>query len=210
MRHPRQPASGSSPRKTLRPSRVVLARVTLGACALAGLLATRPAAAQPASLPLTGSAWSENVGWIDFAPAHGGARIAATHLSGYAWGPDVGWIKLGADAGGPYANSGPADWGVNRDAAGALSGYAWSETLGWIHFGAGHAQLGIGPGGALAGYAWSDTLGWIHFDGPGYQVTGGGSGGAAEIPTVGEWGLLLLAVVLAALGATRLARVPGC
>ena len=50
---------------------------------------------------LTGLAWGENVGWINF---NGGAEAAppqparldrsAARLRGYAWGENIGWISL--------------------------------------------------------------------------------------------------------------------
>ena len=134
--------------------------------------------------------------------------VTSTHLAGFAWGPNVGWIKLGADGAGPYANDSRNNWGVNRDAQGNLGGFAWSETLGWLDFSSADGQLVIAADGTFTGYAWSSSLGWIHFAGPGYGVERvGGVGGAAEIPTVGEWGLILLATLLAALGAARVRRI---
>jgi hypothetical protein len=109
-------------------------------------------------------AWSENTGWLNFAPSTGGVTVNPTYLAGYAWQQNIGWIKLGANAGGPYANTGAANWGVNRDNAGNLSGYAWSETMGWINFAPSHGGVTINPvSGAFDGYAWGANIGWISF-----------------------------------------------
>ena len=111
-------------------------------------------------------AWSETSGWLNFKPTNGGVTVHAQYLSGYAWAANVGWVKLGADGGGPYANTDSTNWGVNRDAAGALSGYAWGENVGWINFDHDHdqGQVTIDPvSGDFDGYAWSANLGYIHF-----------------------------------------------
>jgi hypothetical protein len=113
-------------------------------------------------------AWSENAGWINFAPAHGGATVHAAGtngcLSGYVWAENVGWIKLGNGSDGPYGNSTDTDWGVNMDAAGNLSGYAWGENVGWINFHADDDQVTIDIlTGFFDGYAWAENVGWIHF-----------------------------------------------
>ena len=45
---------------------------------------------------LSGYAWGENVGWINFEPAYGGVFIdpATGEFSGYAWGENIGWLKF--------------------------------------------------------------------------------------------------------------------
>jgi hypothetical protein len=129
----------------------------------------------PAANIATGQrfAWSENTGWINFAPTHGGGATVVSagangYLSGYAWSENLGWIKLG-DGTGPYANNSATDWGVNMDAAGNLSGYAWSENAGWINVDATHGQVVIAttPGqantGNIGGFAWGENVGWVHF-----------------------------------------------
>ena len=116
--------------------------------------------------------WSENAGWINFRSSHGEVTVHKTHLSGWAWAENIGWIKLGADGGGPYANSSADDWGVNNDGQGRLSGYAWSENVGWINFHPSGSQVVISSKGRFDGYAWAENIGWIHFknDDPFYNV----------------------------------------
>lgn len=112
-------------------------------------------------------AWSAHTGWEDYAPTHGGVKVvpngASGYLRGFVWAENIGWIKLGAGTG-PYANTGPADWGVNMDASGKLSGYAWSSHCGWINFSPSHGLVAIDPAsGLFSGFAWGENIGWIHF-----------------------------------------------
>jgi len=118
-------------------------------------------------------AWSENSGWVNFRPTHGGVTVHTTYLSGYAWAENIGWIKLGNDNGGPYNNIEATDWGVNNDGSGNLFGYAWSEIAGWINFNPTHSQVTIDLGtGSFDGYAWAENIGWVHFKNaePAYNV----------------------------------------
>ncbi len=63
---------------------------------------------------LSGKAWSQTVGYIDFAPTGGGVTIDSSgNFSGYAWGDKVGWISFNCGNGGgsctiPYNVS--TDW----------------------------------------------------------------------------------------------------
>lgn len=117
--------------------------------------------------PTSHFVWSENAGWVNFAPEHGGGvTVSSTHLSGYAWAENIGWIKLGVTGGGPYANTGAANWGVNVDESAKLSGFAWSENAGWINFHPEHSQVTIKmTTGQFEGYAWGENIGWIKFSG---------------------------------------------
>lgn len=52
-------------------------------------------AAKAADGTLSGYAWSENAGWINFAPSGGGVTVdTAGNLKGYAWGENLGWISF--------------------------------------------------------------------------------------------------------------------
>ena len=82
--------------------------------------ATPSATPQPSNYPLTGWAWSSNIGWISFSSANPGA-MGPTDKD-YA-----GLIKV-AHAAGTY--------GVYlQSSTGLLTGYAWSPSIGWIKFG---------------------------------------------------------------------------
>jgi hypothetical protein len=124
-------------------------------------------------------AWGENVGWANAAPTSGGQPVTVHYtgdagwLSGLAWGENIGWIKMGSEAGGPFANTTAANWGVNLDASGALSGLAWGENVGWINFGHAHCDAAIDMAtGMFAGHAWGENIGWLKFSGasPDYGV----------------------------------------
>lgn len=121
-------------------------------------------------------AWGTNVGWINFAPTHGGVTVYSDHLEGYAWGENIGWIRLGTHTGGgthTYANTTKDNYGVNRDANGNLSGYAWGTNVGWINFNPSDGGVTIDPAtGSFDGYAWGENVGWIHFKNaaPAYNV----------------------------------------
>ena len=44
---------------------------------------------------LSGYAWGENVGWINFAPTGGGVSANSSgDLYGYAWGENIGWLSF--------------------------------------------------------------------------------------------------------------------
>ena len=76
------------------------------------LSALQPARAAEGTISDTDKwAWSENAGWINFRPIHGGVTVLDTCLTGYAWAENIGWIKLGNDSGGPYPNTTATDWG---------------------------------------------------------------------------------------------------
>ena len=118
--------------------------------------------------PANKYAWGTNIGWLNFAPTHGGGvTIHDDHLEGYVWAENVGWIRLGTHtAGSPhtYGNSSALDYGVNHDGSGNLSGYAWGTNIGWINFNPTHSQVTIDLStGEFDGYAWSENVGWIHF-----------------------------------------------
>ncbi|HAO20197.1 MAG TPA: hypothetical protein DCQ37_06725, partial [Desulfobacteraceae bacterium] len=61
---------------------------------------------------LSGYAWSENTGWINFRPVGGGVFIDPSgNFSGYAWGETIGWIH--------FANTTPAYKVVTKWLSGA-------------------------------------------------------------------------------------------
>jgi hypothetical protein len=127
-------------------------------------------------------AWGTNIGWVNFAPTHGGVTVYPDHLEGYAWAENIGWIRLGTHTSGgshAYANTTAGNYGVNRAPDGKLSGYAWSTNTGWINFNPTHSQVTIDSAtGEFDGYAWGENVGWIHFKGT----------GAAAYNVVTVWG----------------------
>jgi len=106
-------------------------------------------------------AWSENAGWINFAPQSGGVTVTPAGLSGYAWAENIGWVQLAYTNQTTYNNTSATDWGVKLVGK-ALQGFAWSESVGWINFNPQYGGVTI-TNGWFYGYAWSENLGWIHF-----------------------------------------------
>lgn len=115
--------------------------------------------------PENGTAWSENIGWIDAGGGSYGLVVKQAWLEGTAWSENVGWISFGE---GPVDELGysqqSGDTGVNRSTGtGMLDGYAWSENTGWIRFGANTSENAVmDDAGVFSGYAWSENLGWIY------------------------------------------------
>jgi hypothetical protein len=126
------------------------------------------------------NAWSENVGWMNWRDANGGAsgaHVGSGFMSGHVWNENVGWISLGDGTplnGFDYTNQSGADSGVNVDPSGILWGYAWGENIGWIQINAGQfanppQPAYLGCDGRLHGYAWAENVGWINL-----SLTAGG------------------------------------
>ncbi len=106
---------------------------------------------------ITGSykyAWSDQVGYINFAPTNGGITVTDSALSGYAWSENTGYI-----------NFAPNQGGVLNDGNGNLSGSAWGEGLGYIDF----DNVSINTStGRFSGTATGDLVGTLTFDCPNY------------------------------------------
>jgi len=108
--------------------------------------------AHAANIVADAYAWSENGGWINFAPTSGGGvTVGDSRISGYAWSENFGWIALA-----------PLGAGVHN-AAGLLSGFAWGENAGWINFAPPAGGVSIAPNGQFTGWAWGENIGWINF-----------------------------------------------
>jgi hypothetical protein len=120
--------------------------------------------------------WGENIGWMNWRDANGGAqgvRVTATYLSGFVWGENVGWISVGdgtpGGAGPRYTNATGDDTGVNILSGGDLAGFAWGENIGWINFDTA-AALGSqrarydSAANRFRGFAWGENVGWINLD----------------------------------------------
>jgi hypothetical protein len=102
-----------------------------------------------ASGNITGYAWSENIGWINFGITNGDATVEDAVLTGYAWNENTGRINLNPDNG-----------GVTNNWLGTLSGYAWGEGVGWINF----SGVIINDNGEFTGQATGTNIGTINFD----------------------------------------------
>ena len=159
-------------------------------------------------------AWGTNVGWINFNQTNGGVTVYDDHLEGYAWGENVGWIRLGTCTTGAngctHANTSKTNYGVNR-IGNQLSGYAWGANVGWINFAPTNGGVTVDPGtGWFDGYAWGENIGWIHFRGgsvpTAYGVRLANVLPPTPVPTLSEWGMLILAGLVAGYGAWALRR----
>jgi hypothetical protein len=111
--------------------------------------------ARAGNIAASSYAWSENAGWVNFAPNAGpGVTVSASTVTGYAWSENFGWINLSPVGGGGVVNNG----------GGTLSGYAWGENSGWINFAPANGGVAInGTTGQFSGYAWGENIGWINF-----------------------------------------------
>ncbi len=98
-------------------------------------------------------AWSENLGWLNFAVDGGNIHITDASLTGYIWSENAGWIILN-----------PSTSGVINDGNGNLSGYAWGENIGWIDFNPTGGGVIINSSGEFLGYAYGENAGWIVFN----------------------------------------------
>lgn len=112
-------------------------------------IATNASETQGTINPNAKYAWSNNVGWINFAPAKSNVQITDSVLTGSAWSTNDGWINLA-----------PAKGGVKNNGAGQLSGSAWGEQVGWIDF----SDVSINSAGKFTGTATGTVIGTLTFD----------------------------------------------
>lgn len=105
---------------------------------------------------VTGVAWSNNIGWINFGITTGDIHVTDTVLTGEAWNKYFGWIKLD-----------PTNGGVTNDAEGNLSGTAWGSNIGWIDF----SGVIINSSGLFTGTANGTNAGIINFSCANCNVT---------------------------------------
>ncbi len=99
-------------------------------------------------------AWSNNIGWINFAPTdsnknYAGLNVGDTNIIGNAWSQNFGWI-----------NFSPKNGGVKNTDTGNLSGNAFGENAGWINF----DGVSINCDGQFSGKATGDIVGTVNFD----------------------------------------------
>jgi len=100
---------------------------------------------------VSGYAWSENIGWINFGATGNNIHITDSALTGDAWNENKGWIKLD-----------PNQSGVKNTSSGTLSGYAWGGEVGWINF----SGVTINSSGRFVGITNGDNtnVGRVNFD----------------------------------------------
>jgi type II secretory pathway pseudopilin PulG len=123
-------------------------------------------------------AWSENVGWIDFAYPGGNVQVPRQdgELKGLSYIlSDNSWISLNCLS---TDSCSSVDYKVSSDEDGNLFGWAWSENYGWISFscttgGADNENICASSNyevtvatstGEFDGYAWAEHIGWVSFN----------------------------------------------
>ncbi|MDD3488140.1 MAG: hypothetical protein PHH35_02195 [Candidatus Pacebacteria bacterium] len=126
-------------------------------------------------------AWSENVGWIDFAYPGGNVQVPTKtgELKGVVYIlSDKSWISLNCLT---TDSCSTVDYKVSLDEngkLGKLKDWAWSENYGWISFSCetggenpknicSTSNYGVtvdSETGEFNGYAWSEHIGWISFN----------------------------------------------
>ncbi|MCX6718228.1 MAG: carboxypeptidase-like regulatory domain-containing protein [Candidatus Staskawiczbacteria bacterium] len=99
---------------------------------------------------VSGYAWNNQSGWINFGWTNGDVHVTDSGLTGYAWSQNTGRINL---------SPGTAGWGVKNDGEGNLSGYAWDEGSGKINF----SGVVISSSGTFSGTATGDNSVNINF-----------------------------------------------
>jgi len=105
---------------------------------------------------ISGYAWSDKIGWINFGTTNGDVRITDTAITGYAWNENTGRINLD-----------PTESGVKNNSSGTLSGKAWAEGTGWIDF----TGVTVNSSGVFAGTAVGDNDADIYFSCDNCNVT---------------------------------------
>lgn len=138
-----------------------------------------------ASDNVSGYAWSENIGWINFNGSNYGVNINTNGtFNGYAWSENIGWIDFAPAGPYPASPNYPAclefpGAGQACDGIGNYNVGGWVRALsygggwdGWIKLRGSNYGLSINSStGDFSGYAWSDSVvGWINFN------SGGGGG----------------------------------
>ena len=98
---------------------------------------------------VSGSAWSDQIGWVNFGTTNGNVHVTDSALTGYAWNENTGRINLN-----------PTKSGIANTTAGMLSGYAFAEGTGWINFSA----IRINCDGKFVGYATGDNIDTLNFN----------------------------------------------
>ena len=190
---------------TLATKKFPLILFSLAALAGASLLFSAPALSQSTS-PITGWAWSDNIGWISLHCSKGGPtgnNICATSnygltlntnstVTGYAWSDNIGWVQFGGLSGFPggvtyntnakFVNNALVGW-----ARAIANGGGWD---GWIYLGGtGHNGGGFSDfSGFLSGYIWgSDVVGWLQLQGSLTPLCAGTAGYICTDPTHSQY-----------------------
>ncbi len=126
--------------------------------------------AEAASVAVTGYAWSDNIGWIQFDPKTTSSLCTATdcgvnygessgQFSGYAWSDNIGWVYFGPDITGKILFSSAPEIPKQWAKADAITPF---DVKGWAI-----AYRAVEPEGQTLG-GWD---GWMKFDKSGLLQT---------------------------------------
>ncbi len=105
---------------------------------------------------VSGYAWSDQIGWVNFGTTNGNVHVTDSAVTGYAWNENTGRLSLA-----------PTTSGVTNNAEGTLAGRAWNEGTGWINF----SGVTINSSGVFSGTATGDNSVNIYFSCTGCSVT---------------------------------------
>lgn len=163
----------------------------IAAAVFFGLDARKSFSAVSGSYPLTGWAWSSNIGWISFNSNNEGVGSAYSvnldsatgKLSGYAWSSNIGWINFNlSNLDAQSVPENPKSPAKLNSANNMFEGWVQTQLAyrqggmteggwdGWIKMsgtGAGNSSYGVKKeDNKLTGYAWGgNIIGWISMSG---------------------------------------------
>jgi hypothetical protein len=137
---------------------------------------------QGVTTPITGYAWSDNIGWISLncttdtngcATPAGNWGLSASNgaITGQAWSDNIGWIVAYTSSSGCPSGSCPATITSTGPNTYALSGWLQAVSAdnkgwdGWISLSGTSPSYGVTANScSLTGDAWgSDVVGWVDF-----------------------------------------------
>src|SRR3989344_1784166 len=83
-------------------------------------------------------------------------------ITGWAWSDNVGWVSLHCQTGGPTSNNicGTSNYGLTLESDGDVTGYAWSDSIGWVQFGGLSGFPGGVPVNDNAKFVSNNLVGW--------------------------------------------------
>lgn len=150
----------------------------------AAFFATIPARAQTAVVygvsvnettgDVSGYAWSDAVGWIDFNPVvydpvtH--AFSGSANITGITSQGGNGQLSMQGDCT-PTCGG----YGVSlQKPTNVFQGYAWNDAIGWVQFKTTLSQITQDSSAdpSVEGYAWNDNIGWISMSNAGVPPAG--------------------------------------
>lgn len=158
--------------------------VFVGGALILNYSVTENAKAQSVNRAITGYAWSDNIGWIQFDAGSDPVVIDVNgNLKGFAWSDNIGWVKFDQNLTGPSGNesgvkvtfSDPQKnngtvYGWARACGGTVNGDCLSASRtdgwdGWIKFGGNSSNNPVLENNVFKGFVWgSDVVGWVKLD----------------------------------------------